>query len=357
MSPYRKFTLRLCGLLFVILSVTFWINFVVDPLWHFNGNRTSEVSYRFEERSMKLNGILKNPGHYDCVIFGASRTTLLDETLIEDASCYNLAFSLGHVREFRIVSEYLKARGFEPERVIIGIDEVSFQPRANTDGKRLPEYVQKGERPKLAIEDYLGVTTLRFSYETLFDPPTFIRGYVRRDDGTYVGVLLPHTRVYEPPVEAMVTEEHLQEYDANMLDEFRALRDVFPDAEFVGYVPPISDWSQAKIDLTGNLERYIEFRHAMVPLFDGGLWDFSVPSEITADTSLTFDGEHYEAPVNDIAGRCLNGEMEFCGADLRALTLEEYRALILPPVRDRIAREGLSVTLGGDEATAWADDA
>lgn len=355
-ARYKRFVTRLLSLLGIILAVTLFVNVLVDPLWHFKGNRVGEISYRFEERSMKLNGIMNNPDAYDCLIFGASRATLLDEALLEEHRCYNMAFSLGHVREFVLIAEYLKSRGFTPDTVIVSVDEVSFQPRAFTDGERLPPYVKTLERPKLAIEDYLGVTTLRFSYETLFDPPSFIRGYERRDDGSFRGILIPHTRVYEPKAEAIITHEHLDEYDEEMVDEFYLLRDIYPDATFIGYVPPSSDWAQAKMDLTDNLERYIEYRYALVPLFTDGFWDFSVPSEITADTSLTFDGEHYEQSVNDQIGRCLNGALEECGADLTQLSLEQFRQLVLPSIRARIEREGLTVRLGRGDQTLWNDE-
>lgn len=344
-DPYRTFVIGLGSALAAVLTVVFAINSLVDPLWHFGGNRFGDINHRFEERRMKLNQLLNDPGRYDCLIVGSSRTTLLDEELIGDAKCFNMAVSLGHVREFVLISEYLRDRGFRPRRVIVGVDEVSFQRWAYTDGEKLPEYVVTGERPDLSFEDYLGVTTLRFSYQTLFDPPRFFRAYERRPDGTFRCIVYKREINYDPPKHAVVAEDLVEPYDPAMVAEFEALRNVFPDAEYIGYVPPVSDWSQADMDLTGNLERYIDLRHSLAPLFEGGFYDYSIPSALTADRSQTYDGEHYTTEVNDVIARCLGGDGASCATDVRTLTLDRYRDLILPTIRSRIEREGLTITV------------
>lgn len=355
-DPFRFYVHGLLGLLTLALAGVFTVNAIVDPLWHFRGNRLHDISYRFEERAMKLNYFLNHADEYDCLIFGASRATLLDESLIEGADCYNMAFSLGHVREFVLIADYLRSRGFVPERVIVSVDEISFQPRAYTDGEKLPEYVRTKERPKWSIEDYLGKTPLRFSVESILRTPAFIRAYHRREDGSYRGILQPTERTYRPERNSLITPQHVEPFDESMLEEFEDLREVFPDAEFLAYVSPISDWLQARMDLTGNLERYIGLRYELAEIFDGNFWDLSIPNRITADTTLTFDGEHYDESVNRDIARCLNGERDKCGAEVRSLTLDEYRELILPPIRSRIGREGLTVTLSTDGNVRWADD-
>ena len=344
-NPSRTFVLGLIGLIGIVLSGMYALNAIVDPLWHLRGNLVSKVSHRFDERTMKLNYLLNRLDQYDCVIFGASRATLLDESLIEESKCYNLAFSLGHIREFTLVSEYLKSRGFSPERIIVSIDEISFQPRAATQGQRLPAYVREMARPKWSIEDYLGKTPLRFSFRSLFDRPTFLRAYERREDGSYQGILQPTDQVYEPVKTMLITSQHLEPYDTEMLEEFARFRSVFPDAEYEAYVSPISDWLQARIDLTGNLEKYIKLRHELAGLFEGGFWDTSVPNELTADPSLTIDGEHYFEAANKTITDCLNGDRSKCGADVRSLSVEDYSALILPPIRALIEDEGLTTVI------------
>ena len=349
-SQYRFYVAALGAVLGLALLGVFAVNTWIDPLWHFKGNRLGEISYRFEERNMKLNAFMKDPDKYDCIILGASRTTLLDESALgEVGSCFNLAFSLGHVREFRIIAEYLAARGYTPERVIVGVDEVSFQPRAYTDGEKLPEYVLTQTRPKWPIEDYLGRTTLRFSFETLFNPPDFLRGYKRRADGSYEGILMPSSQTYNPQQHELLTDQHFERLDAEMLAEFVSLRNVFPTAEYIGYVPPLSDWRSVRLDLTDNLEIFLDLKFEISKLFEGGFWDFSVPSELTADPSRTADGEHYDVAANAQIAACLSGERAQCGADVRSFERQAYRDATLVPVRERIEREKLTVALEGAE--------
>ncbi|MEM6823871.1 MAG: hypothetical protein AAF566_02060 [Pseudomonadota bacterium] len=339
----RAYFLRLSASLALLLTCVFAVNALIDPLWHFAGNRFGGISYRFEERNMKLNAFLDAPGRYDCLVLGASRTTLLDEEQIEGNTCFNMAFSQGHVREFVLIAEYLKSLGFQPERVIVGIAEVSFQPRAYTEGEKLPHYVLDGSQPNTPWEDYLGSTILRFSIQTLLEGEKFRRGYERREDGTYRGVILPIASVYTPPKEQFVTPEHFEPLDSEMLGDFERLLGVFPEARYEAYVPHVSDWFQAKLDMVGSLEPYVALRYELAKLFDGAFWDFTVPSAVTANPNLTYDGEHFIAPINTKIAKCLNGIEHECGTDVSSLSLEEYREQILPPIRELISREGLSV--------------
>ena len=345
---YRFYTLVLAGLLSSALMFVYAVNVLVDPLWHFSGSKIINTSFRFDERNMKVNYFNDNPENYNCMIFGASRTVLLDESLLEEHNCFNMAFVLGHVREFVMVAECVKQRGFTPDRVIVGVDEVSFEDRAYTDGENLPAYVLTHERPKWSIEDYLGKTAFSFSIDTIRrTAPKFII-YRRRDDRTFKGTLQWHGKTYDPDQHEVLTQRFFQPFDREMFHEFVKLREVFPDTEFVGYVPPVSDWRSARMELTGNLESYIDLRYRLSALFDGGFWDFSVPNETTADKSLTQDGAHYIEPVNVEIANCLNGQIDFCGVDVHALSFEQYRNLIVTPVRERISRENLSATLADE---------
>ena len=84
-------TVLLLGLAF---SVT--VSLIIDPLWYHQGNRITQKNIGFNERVSKLNRLLANPDAYDCIIFGSSRTTLLNEPYFEESDCINMAVSLVH---------------------------------------------------------------------------------------------------------------------------------------------------------------------------------------------------------------------------------------------------------------------
>ena len=56
--------------------------------------------------------------------------------------------------------------------------------------------------------------------------------------------------------------------------------------------------------------------------------DFGIPSPITLDNRLTIDGTHYSPDANDVVARGLMHGAGEMALDVKAMTLEEYRAAV-----------------------------
>ena len=61
--------------------IIFILNYLIDPLWYFNGNKISKTNYVYNERLSKFNNFYYNKDHnkIDCLIFGSSISTTIDE--------------------------------------------------------------------------------------------------------------------------------------------------------------------------------------------------------------------------------------------------------------------------------------
>ena len=94
-------------------------NYLVDPLWHFGGNKVTNVNYAFNERVGRLNQLNDNFDDYDCIVFGSSVSTVMDPRKIEGYKCFNFSFSAGDVSEFVVLAKYLQERGFSPKAVFV----------------------------------------------------------------------------------------------------------------------------------------------------------------------------------------------------------------------------------------------
>ena len=103
----------------------------MDPLWYFNGNRHEKLNFAFNERLTKTNQFLKKLHDYDCLIFGSSRTTVLNESLIENYRCFNYSFSAGRIGEFNAFASYAEEIGAAPRLILIGVDDFNFVEDAN----------------------------------------------------------------------------------------------------------------------------------------------------------------------------------------------------------------------------------
>lgn len=305
-----------------LLGATLTLNVVIDPLWYFSGNRVFPENYAFNERLAKSNQLLKDPGAYDCLIFGSSRTTLLDEDLIAGHNCFNYAFSGGRAGEFAVFARFARAFSVEPSMVIVGVDGKT--PESNHD---IPEFVLALERPPAAWQSYLSIDVLKFTARTLQRKSPFPRYYT----GELKGAVLPNHPRYLPPknLDSGAASGPLSLQNGYLYLQIRA---ALPAATYVGYVPPINAWWIAEMDRSGNLDGYLDKLYATAQLFDR-FYDFSVPSLITADPSRTYDGSHYMPDVNQTIAGILGGDPMSFGLGVHRLDRDTYRQRYKSAVR------------------------
>ena len=319
-----------------ILSATLAVNLVIDPLWYDRGNRISGMNYGYEERIAKTNQFLKNPTSYDCLLFGGSRATLLNVGKIEGQHCFNYAVSASTIGEFVAFADYAKGRGISPSLVIVDVSEFAF--RLDPNATRPPEFILRGENPPPMIKSYLSLGALRFSLATLRNRSSHDR-YYRHD---FVGDVLPWHGSYRPPSlrATKASTSGASPYRNDVVPLYARLRTVFPAARYVGYVPPVSAWKVAELELEGVLDEYLDLVIASARNFDL-FFDFDVPSEVTENPQLTYDGSHYFPAINDRIANAISGGSPDFGlvVDWRAPDAykREYRRRVADFLRTTIA--------------------
>lgn len=274
----------------VIAGLCLAVNLLVDPLWLLRGNVVTGVNFAFNERVAKMNRFLPRMKEYDCVIIGSSRATLLPERQIRGYRCFNLAFSGGRINEFLLYGAYLRARGFAPSLLIVGVDPYNFfGPMPDPD---MPDFIRTGSDPPSLLRSYLSLDALGFSIRELEGDSPHHR-YYDRDLNCRI---LARAREYLPPrVLTPMPEHSLAEVERAAL--YVQLRQMFPTARAIGYVPPISAWTMARISLSGDLDGYLTALGRVAAAFDEFL-DFGIPNTITATPTDTYDGSHYSEAVN-----------------------------------------------------------
>lgn len=313
---FRRFLAIVCALVLTASGGVLALNAAVDPLWYGRGNIVTGENFAFNERVAKLNLFLRDPDRYDCLIFGSSRTTLLDQTRIAGRTCANLAFSAGVVTEFIAYARYIKARGFSPKLVIVGVDAFNFW-RDMTPV--LPDFVARGDPPPGRLRAYLSASALNFSWRTLQGDSPFVRYY----DRNFVGQVGVDAAVYDPPAPAELTAK-ARKFDAARRDLYFELRDIFPQARFVGYVPPVSAWLVIEeLYLSQHIEQYLHTIGAIAERFDA-MYDFSIPSEVTKGPENTYDGDHYSVAINAAIADVLQGKARDFGFAVRDAPFPVY---------------------------------
>src|SRR5579863_513000 len=158
MSRYLLMVFAIAG---AIGGVCLAVNMAIDPLWYFRGNLVTGVNYAFNERLAKVNRLLPHLAGYDCLVLGSSTASLMPERMIPGHRCFNLGFSSGVVAEFLLYAKYLRARGFAPTLLLIGVDEFDFE--GPTVPPVVPEFILNDRDPPAFWQSYLSLDALDFS--------------------------------------------------------------------------------------------------------------------------------------------------------------------------------------------------
>jgi hypothetical protein len=276
----------------LIVAACFTVNCLIDPLWYLRGNILTGINYPFNERLAKLNQFLPKMQNYDCMIFGSSRATLLPEEKVEGYHCFNMAFSDGQASEYQLYAQYLRQRGFAPRLLIVDVKREEFIGPVHAP--EVPDFIRTGDAPPSIFATYLSLDALDFSIRTLRGDSPHHR-YYDKDFAVNLEVRSKRHR-YNPtgPITPMPPPFDVHPERAAL---YIKLRQEFPMAHAIGYVPPESAWRIAAFSLTGELDTYLGAIGGVAAAYDEFL-NFSVPSPITESKQDTYDGSHYSRAVN-----------------------------------------------------------
>jgi hypothetical protein len=295
----------------LIAGACFLINCLIDPLWYLRGNLLTGINYPFNERLSKINQFLPRLPDYDCLILGSSRATLLPVESLKGYRCVNFALSDGQIGEFLLYAHYLRARGIAPSLLIVDLRREDFiGPMPPPD---VPEFIHTGENPPSIFTTYLSLDALNFSIRTLRGDAPHHR-YYDQNFAARLEVRSPKHR-YDPsaPIEPMPPPFDVHPERAELYIE---LRQIFPTARAIGYIPPESASRIAAFSLTGGLDSYLGAIGRIAAAYDEVL-DFAIPSTLTESREGTYDGSHYSETVNARIAAALLADKADPGIDWR----------------------------------------
>ena len=290
----RTFIIWLLAAAGVVVAGCFTVNCLVDPLWYLRGNVLTGVNYPFNERLAKIIRFVPRMADYDCVIFGTSRATLLPENEVRGYRCYNLAVSDGQVGEWLYYAEYLRQRGFAPKLMLVELKRNDLLGPAPQP--EVPDFVRSGSSPPSILISYLSLDALDFSIRTLRGEAPHHRYY----DAEFGAQLEKRSkRHYYNPAGPIKPMEPPTDMHPERAEQYVALRQKFPMARAIGFVPPESAWRIAAYSLTHGFGDYLDAVARVAAAYDVFL-DFSIPTALTQSKSPndTYDGLHYSRGVN-----------------------------------------------------------
>lgn len=315
--------------LITILLVIGLVNFMVDPLWYWQGNQLTGRNLPWNERITKTNLLLKNKKDYDCLLLGTSRATLFKTSFLKQNECFNYSLSGGKLEEIVNYGQYAQRKGAKPTKLYIEIDPNSFNRRSQP--KAFPEVTD----PLPAYQAYFfSLNTFWLSVRSL----TGLHSYRRMYDRKFQGRLADDVPEYEPEF-AVENEDH-QGCDFERIQLYQQLKQLYPQATFVGFVPPLSAWYVYNNQYAnGLLNCQLAGIHQLTNLFEA-VYDFSIPSVLTTQTANTYDGNHYYPKVYQHVADVLEGRRSDFGIKVNDYALENYWQLYITQIKAFLEQAG-----------------
>jgi hypothetical protein len=312
-----------------LLSLIGVINYIVDPLWYNQGNKINQVNLAVNERLSKTNLYLdvKNT-NYDCFIFGSSRVTLLNSNSLKNNKCFNYAFSGGTIEEFVKYAEFVKQKGASPKKIYLGIDAFNFDPKNKIAANVVVP------QPKPIFQPYLfSSDNLNFSIRAIRGDYNLPRFY----DREFQAQIIDNAPEYKPKLSKSISNEAC---NLSRIDSYKKLRNIFPQAEFISYVAPISPWwVYNKSYSRGLMQCQLQGIHQVSRFFDK-MYDFSYPSPITTNLKNTYDGSHFYPQVNDKIAEILEGKQSNYGIRVDKMNLDRYQEFYRKRLKEFLDKQG-----------------
>ncbi|MBW4505857.1 MAG: hypothetical protein KME64_05010 [Scytonematopsis contorta HA4267-MV1] len=330
-APRFDFKLFVGVTSFLIASVGL-LNWLVDPLWYGSGNRLTGKNFAFNERVSKTNLFLRTKGKsYDCLILGSSRVIALKASAFSGQNCFNYAVKGGEIPDFISIAKFVKDNGIYPKRVYVGVDEFNFvkKDKVNKDNTD----VSKLATPSI-YQAYFSSDVFMFSLMTLLgqspDPANYYNSKFEMEE-------FPTKPIFKPE---FFPAQSPQQCDLSQVNSYAQLRNIFPNAKFIGYVPPRAAWSVINETYARNITGCtLEGFHKVAQLYDE-MYDFSIPSPLTKNPDSTFDGSHFSPAANDKVAEVLQGKPSDISLKVHKYSLSEYQKLYKGKLKEFLKEQG-----------------
>ena len=303
------FVLMIILLPILLMSITFVVNVVVDPLWVLPQVGTRPLAYCVkDERQNKINravhGWLKIIRHKDSLLLGSSRAAFIDTRFFNDENVYNMAVNGMLAREYGLFVKIFSRNVMPPKKIFVGLDFFAFSSSDAADAHYVADDENRLRRSK----------GLFYSLSKTLDLATFresLHAILRCSDPDYPAPTYRYRAVRHAPETASPAEK--KKHIEHNIDELkfiftdkafsvdpkykrwlRAIKKNAEGAKIVPFITPVSAALFRQEMEEGRLTDYLDWVEEIVDVF-GGVYQFGGLNDLTSDISK-FDDAHHLYP-------------------------------------------------------------
>lgn len=284
----KLFILKFLIFLSFFYTAFLLINVLVDPLWYFKGNRIGETNYVFNERLSKFNHFYygKNDVNYDCLLFGSSVSTTINQEKFKNNTCFNFSFSAGKIKDYLVYLEYLKFLNLIPEIIYLELP-------IDITNKDLQYYsLLRKSFPNLEIVSYIPPV----STKQLFSNTNLVRNDLNKnEDKNLIPVFIKDVKKPDKFWKHYVSFNSFS-FSIKSLMHLSNYTNAY-DKNFISFVrrnkvgkPKLNIEKQL---ISENYINYLAHERIQASKYFNKTFDFSVPNKAINNEVNTYDGSHY----------------------------------------------------------------
>ena len=314
----KKFLIKIVFFSFFFITVFFSLNILVDPLWYLKGNKITKVNYTFNERFTKFNlfYFINKDIKYDCIIFGSSISTTINDKEFKRNKCFNFSFSAGGIHEYLVYLEYLEFLDLLPDKIylelpiIVNKQHLKYFESLND---KFPNIKKIAFIPPISTKYLINISLENFKIKKKQSIPK-----IKED---YSLDLIPNF------IKNKTQPEQYWKHYFSLNSFSLSIRNLFKisnytnayDKDFSSFVRRNkigkfnNDLEELKLsDIV--IKEVINNRLKLIKYFDE-VYDFSLPNTFINDPSNTYDGSHYfKNFISNLADFMENSNLEFGSA-------------------------------------------
>ena len=297
---YQKFLKYVAIFSILLLLLTAFVNYVVDPLWIFtHNNKFNSKQLSFNERQQKTNFLYFNKIKYDNVLIGSSRTTYIDPNAFNAlGKTFNYAVNGLLPYEYKVLLDNFRIiNGSEPKYIILGLDFFSTNKNKNKTKNEI-DYLENTLSPLYSLKSLFNGDSFKYSIRTLKIQSKTKKAYYDRFNIKYLDkfdrkIIEEKMRVGFP-----IANQKNYIYDDKLKNEYLLLKKRYSDSKFIIFITPvIMDGlnKYKKLDLNKD---YFLWLNDLIEVF-GEVYTFMYPNSVTADIYNFFDPSHFFPDIGD----------------------------------------------------------
>jgi hypothetical protein len=331
MNGYKRFLFIFFAISFLFLGSMASFNYFIDPLWTFgHSHRFNDVQMIIDERQQKTNRMYFQPFHYDTLILGSSRTTLINQEDFTGMNAFNYAVSNMSIREYDSFLEFAKQQNGEDfKNVIIGVDFFKSSIKESQTPASIDEYVRQTKEPFYRWKNLLSYEVYEYSKRNYLMSKDNIIAATRiykRDNTSKLQKInyLTARKQTSAKINKFRKEFYgdVYQYNPHYKDYLQILKKKNPNTRFIVFTTPISQPLFHALVEEGRLEDYKRWIRDLVDVF-GGIYNFMYPNSITNNMQNYIDGHHFYPEIGTKIAHRIIGKTEDVPKDFGVYVTKE----------------------------------